>query len=161
MTAPLPPHFDTPDMRSRLEMIATNYRRLTGRELAEPAADVAEALWSAPRVIVAHGLEADPIFFFGNRAALDQFEMTLERFTAMPSRLSAEPMLREERQALLDRVSRYGFIDDIAGIRISATGRRFRIERGTVWNLIDAHGSVHGQAATFDCQTEMPTAPAL
>jgi hypothetical protein len=153
-TAPLPPHLDTVDMRSRLELIATSYQRLTRRELAPPAEDIAHVLWTAPRVIVAHGTEADPIFFFGNRAALDQFEMSLEQFAAMPSRLSAEPMLREERQALLDRVARHGFVDDIAGIRISATGHRFHIERATVWNLIDEHGIVHGQAATFDCRAD-------
>ena len=160
MTAPLPPPLDTPDMRSRLDLIATSYRRLTGRHLVAPAEDMAHALWTAPRVIVAHGAEADPIFFFGNRAALDRFEMSLEDFAAMPSRLSAEPMLREERKALLDRVARDGFIDDIAGIRISATGRRFHIERATVWNLIDEDGVAHGQAATFDCRPEMPAKPA-
>ncbi|MEP7005993.1 MAG: MEKHLA domain-containing protein [Sphingomonas bacterium] len=148
-------------MRSRLDLIATSYQRLTGRQLAAPADDLARALWTSPRVIVAHGKEPDPIFFFGNRAALDQFEMSFEKFTAMPSRLSAEPMLREERQTLLDRVARNGFVDDIAGIRISATGRRFQIERGTVWNLIDERGSVHGQAATFDCRAELPTSPAV
>lgn len=57
--------------------------------------------------------------------------------------------MREERQILLDRVSASGFIDDYAGIRISATGRRFRIERAVVWNLIDPEGRIHGQAATF------------
>jgi len=147
-------------MQSRLGLVATSYRRLTGRELAAPAASIAEALWSAPRVIVAHGVEADPIFFFGNRAALDQFEMRFERFTAMPSRLSAEPMLRDERQALLDRVARDGFVDNIAGIRISATGRRFHIIRATVWNLIDEHGGWHGQAATFDCKSDILPSPA-
>ncbi|MEO9130173.1 MAG: MEKHLA domain-containing protein [Sphingomonas sp.] len=152
----LPPQLDAPDIRAWLELIATSYHRLTGRYLAEPADDPALALWAAPRAIVAHGAEADPIFFFGNRAALDQFEMTLEQFTTTPSRLSAEPMLREERQALLDRVTRDGFIDDYAGIRISATGRRFRIEQATVWNLIDEYGSVHGQAATFDRWIDLP-----
>lgn len=150
MTAPLPPHFDTPDLRARLELVAASYQQLTGRDLVAPADDPAQALWTAPRAIVAHGIEADPIFFFGNRAALARFEMTVEQFTATPSRLSAEPMLREERQALLDRVTRHGFIDDYAGIRISATGRRFRIEQATVWNLIDTHGRVNGQAATFE-----------
>jgi hypothetical protein len=148
-------------MRLRLALIAASYQRLTGHQLVAPADDPALALWAAPRVIVAHGTGADPIFFFGNRAALENFEMNFERFTAMPSRLSAEPMLREERQALLDRVARNGFIDNISGIRISATGRRFHIERATVWNLIDEHGSVQGQAATFDCRPEMPPGPAL
>ena len=155
-TAPPPPHLNSAEMRSRLELIATSYQRLTGRKLAAPAKDMAYALWTAPRVIVAHGTETDPIFFFGNLVALHQFEMSWERFTAMPSRLSAEPMLREERQALLGRVARDGFIDDVVGVRISATGRRFRIERATVWNLIDEYGAVRGQAATFDCRGEMP-----
>lgn len=112
-------------MQARLALIVASYRRLTGRELVPLAADPAQALWTARCAIVAHGTEADPIFFFGNRAALDRFDATPERFAAMPSRLSAEPMLREERQALLHRVTRDGFIDDYAGVRISATGRRF------------------------------------
>lgn len=156
MTAPLPPAFATPDARARIALIAESYQRLTGRALVLPAADMAQALWAAPRAIVAHGIEADPIFFFGNHAALAQFETTVERFTAMPSRLSAEPLLREERQALLDRVTRDGYIDDYSGIRISTNGRRFRIEAATVWNLIDAGGRVHGQAATFEHWIDLP-----
>lgn len=156
MTTPLPQRFTTHDMRFRLGLIAESHERLTGRPLAPGIVDPAEALWSAPCVIVAHGVEADPVFFFGNRAALDRFETTIDAFTAMPSRLSAEPMLREERQALLDRVTRDGFIDDYSGIRISAGGRRFRIEQATVWNLIDAQGAIHGQAATFDRWIDLP-----
>jgi hypothetical protein len=40
-------------------------------------------------------------------------------------------------------------VDNYSGIRISASGRRFRIENATVWNLADAGGRIHGQAATF------------
>jgi hypothetical protein len=106
-------------------------------------------MWDAPHAIVAHGIESDPIFFFGNRVALAAFETDAAAFTALPSRLSAEAPQRGERQLLLDRVSQDGFIDDYAGLRISATGRRFRIERAIVWNLVDAKGVRHGQAATF------------
>ena len=60
-----------------------------------------------------------------------------------------EAPLRDERQRLLERVTQRGFIDDYAGVRISATGLRFRIEKAVVWNLIDAQGRRHGQAATF------------
>ena len=155
MIAALPPRFATIEMRARLALIAESHMRLIGRPLVSTDADVAEALWAAPRAIVAHGTEADPIFFFGNRMALDRFEVDADAFAAMPSRLSAEAMLREERQALLDRVARDGFIDDYAGVRISATGRRFRIEAATVWNLVDAAGGLHGQAATFDRWTDL------
>jgi len=135
-------------MRARIALIATSYRRLTGRALAPE--DTTEALWAAPRVIVAHDTAADPIFFFGNAAALQCFEVSLDALLAMPSRLSAEPGLREARQAALERVARDGFVDGYSGVRVSATGRRFRIEGATIWNLVDAVGAVHGQAAMFE-----------
>ena len=132
----------------RLALITESFLRLTGKPLIDDPSP--GSLWNAPRVIVAHGTEADPVFFYGNRMALDVFEMDFASFTRLPSRYSAEPMNREERARLLERVSRDGFIDDYAGVRISATGKRFRIGQAVVWNLIDVEGRIHGQAATFD-----------
>lgn len=145
----LPPRLREPDLAARVALIASSYRRLTGEPLIEAGADPVAALWTAPRAILAHGTQDDPVFFFGNAFALAAFESNWNAFVQMPSRLSAEAPLREERQALLDRVSRDGFIRDYGGVRISTTGRRFRIEGATVWNLIDGQGVRHGQAATF------------
>lgn len=133
----------------RLALIAESFLRLTGRRLIADGG-VAEALWDAPRVIVAHGTEADPVFFYGNRLALEVFAMDYTAFTRLPSRYSAQAQTREERARLLERVSRDGYIEDYSGVRISATGRLFRIEHAVVWNLIDADGACHGQAASFD-----------
>lgn len=138
-----------PPQDKRLALIADSYRRLLGQGLLIAGENLAEAMWFAPRVIVAHGTEADPVFFYGNRMALEAFEMSFADFTRLPSRFSAEPLAREERARLLARVSRDGYIDDYAGVRISATGQRFRIAQAVVWNLIDADGVVHGQAASF------------
>jgi len=135
--------------RRQILCIGESYRRLIGTPLVAPAPDPVEALWTAPHAIVAHGTEADPVFFFGNRTALSLFEMAFATFTQLPSRCSAEPLLREERAHLLERVGREGFITDYAGIRISATGRRFRIAQATVWNLADDAGNPAGQAAAF------------
>ena len=129
--------------------LAASYERLLGRPLVEAGGDVVSALWRAPQVILAHGRQADPIFYFANLAALDCFETQLDTLLAMPSRLSAEAPLRDERQSLLDRVARHGFIDDYAGVRISAKGHRFRIANAVVWNVSDEHGLPLGQAATF------------
>lgn len=129
-------------------LIPESYQRLVGRPLLDESSPA--ALWNAPRVIVAHGTEADPLFFYGNRQALALFETDFAAFTRMPSRWSAEPLLRAERTRLLQRVSADGYIDDYCGIRISAKGRRFRIEQAVVWNLLDADRVCHGQAATFD-----------
>lgn len=143
----LPPLTD--DQRRRIAEIAASYRRLTGRPLVAGEGDPLLRLWSAPFAIVAHGTEPDPIFFFGNRAALSLFELDFGAFTQLASRFSAEPLLREERARLLDRVTRDGIIHDYAGVRISATGRRFRISNASVWNLTDDQGRPVGQAAAF------------
>jgi len=133
-----------------LLLLSESFRRLTGRSLLGATEATEAALWSAPRVIVAHGTEADPVFFYGNRLALQLFEMSWEDFTQLPSHFSAEAPERDERTRLLARVARDGYIDDYAGVRIAASGRRFRIESAVVWNLIDAAGICHGQAATFE-----------
>lgn len=133
----------------RLQLIAGSYARLAGRPLIAADGDLAGALWRAPFVVLAHDAEADPVFFYANRMALELFELTPEALVRTPSRFSAEPVERAERERLLETVARQGFIDDYAGVRISSTGRRFRIEQATVWNLVDAEGRVHGQAAAF------------
>ena len=134
---------------ARIALIAASHARLTGRALVAPAGDVAAALWALPAVVLAHGTEDDPVFFYANRAALDRFGLTAAEAIALPSRYSAEPLERAERARLLERVSRDGFIDDYAGVRVAKDGSRFRIARATVWNLVDAAGARHGQAATF------------
>lgn len=149
MSAPVPAAYRIPAAAERIALIAESFARLLGRPLVPAGDDPVAALWAAPLAVVAHGIEDDPVFFFGNRAALAAFDSDVAGFTAMPSRLSAEAPLRDERQRLLERVTQRGFIDDYAGVRISATGLRFRIEKAVVWNLIDAQGRRHGQAATF------------
>ena len=52
-------------------------------------------------------------------------------------------------EALLDAVARHGFAAGYSGVRIAKSGRRFLIEDGVVWQLIDRDGAVRGQAATF------------
>ena len=134
---------------ARLSLIAESFARLLGRPLLVEGADPVQGLWSLPCVVLAHGTESDPLFFYGNRLALELFELTPAQLIAMPSRLSAEPLRREERAQLLARVAENGFIDDYSGVRVSSSGRRFRIHDAVVWNLIDASGRLHGQAAAF------------
>jgi hypothetical protein len=127
-------------------------KKLTGHELFPGAIDeidLAKKVFEAPFVLVSHGTEPDPVLNYGNRAALDLWEMTWKELTRTSSRLTAESPNRDERARLLEAVTRNGFIDDYSGIRISKNGRRFRIERATVWNLLDERGEHCGQAALF------------
>ncbi len=111
--------------------------------------ELRQAVWQAPRVIVAHGTGADPVFFYGNRLALQLFEMNFDQFACLPSRLSAEPAAQEAREQALAKVTQQGFVDGYSGVRISSSGKRFRILNTTIWNLTDEAGGFHGQAATF------------
>ena len=143
---------DTSATRSHVQLLLDSFARLLGRELiarAGTAAEQAERLFQAPFVVVSHGTEADPILNYGNAAALALWELPWEAFTQTPSRLTAEPVHRDERARLLERTTRDGFVDDYRGIRISSSGQRFLIERATVWNLLDKNDQQVGQAATF------------
>ncbi len=155
---------------AQVQLIARSLKHWTGRDLigartARPPVDaipaetrgravrapleLAEKIFHAPFVLVAHGTEADPILNYGNAAALALWEMSWEEFTRTPSRLTAEAPNREARARLLAAVTANGFIDDYSGIRISKTGRRFRIAQATVWNLLDERENYSGQAAMF------------
>jgi len=131
------------------DWICDSYAHWSGELMLPPGADRERALYHFSDVVVAHGTEADPLFFYGNRAALALFEMSWDAFTRLPSRLSAEPLLREEREAMLEEVRQHGISKTYTGTRISASGKRFRIEKARVWNLLDAEGRLRGQAARF------------
>jgi hypothetical protein len=146
-------------MTEHAQLLLDSFAKLLGRELVSregSAAEQVERLFQAPFVVVSHGTEADPVLNYGNAAALALWEMTPEQLTRTPSRLTAEPVHRDERTRLLERTRRDGYVDDYSGVRISATGKRFRIERAIVWNLTDAAGNHRGQAATFDSWTPLP-----
>lgn len=133
--------------------LARSFQRWQGRDLLpgdlEPLA-FADALFAAPFILVSHGTQADPVLNYGNRAALTLWEISWDELTRTPSRLTAEPVAREERARLLAEVTQHGHIANYAGVRIAKSGRRFRIERAVVWNLLDEAGTHCGQAAMFD-----------
>jgi hypothetical protein len=135
------------------QMLARSFRQWTGRDLLPGIfnpAGLARYVFESPFVLVSHGTEADPVLNYGNQAALNLWEMSWAELTRTPSRLTAEAPEREQRAKLLATVARQGFIDDYSGVRISKTGRRFKISRATVWNLISENGEPCGQAAMFD-----------
>ncbi len=134
------------------QIMLNSFRRFVGRELIERTGDVTEnarSIFEAPFVVVSHATQDDPILNYGNRAALSVWEMDIPTLTSMPSRLTAEPMHRDERAQLMARAAQDGFVDDYRGIRISSSGKRFLIEQAIIWNLVNEDGTRVGQAATF------------
>jgi hypothetical protein len=136
----------------QVRLINNSYEQFLGQPLVvgfQGESALAEALFTAPFVVISHDVTSDPVFNYGNQMALSLFEVTWAELIRLPSRCSAEPVVQEERSELLARVKKYGFIADYHGIRVSKTGRRFYIDKAVVWNLFDDRGIYHGQAACF------------
>ncbi|NRF96127.1 MEKHLA domain-containing protein [Paenibacillus frigoriresistens] len=131
--------------------IIQSYKKCTGKDLihVNNEASLFDQLFHAPIIVLSHGVEDDPILNFGNREALKLWELDWETFIKTPSRLTAEPMEREERDRFFEIVTEKGFVDNYTGIRISSNGTRFYIVKATVWNLVDDEGKYQGQAASF------------
>lgn len=134
------------------QYLLDSYARLVKLELITREGTLQEQaarLFKSTIVVASHGLQDDPILSYGNQAALDLWEMDWEQFTQTPSRLTAEPVNREERARMLAQAKTHGYISDYRGIRISHSGKRFLVERATVWNVQKPDGTTLGQAATF------------
>lgn len=141
----------TPRLIRQTEILLKSYFHWFKKELV-PSLNSRQAtieIFEAPFVVVSHGIEADPLFNYGNRAALRLWEMSWEEFTKLSSKHSVESRGREERERLLQEVKEKGYSERYEGIRISKSGKRFHIHEAAIWNLIDEKQNYRGQAATF------------
>jgi MEKHLA domain len=144
--------WDEPRIVEWSQLLLDSYRHWIGQDLIKRTADAkqrARTLFEASAVVVSHGVEADPILNYGNQTALDLWELSWAQFSKTPSRLTAEPDDRAERERMLTQARAKGYYDGYRGVRISSTGKRFLVERALIWTVIDPDGRPIGQAATF------------
>ncbi|MCF8158781.1 MAG: MEKHLA domain-containing protein [Burkholderiaceae bacterium] len=123
-------------------LLMTSYHHWTGEQLIAhhkltDSKDAVQSLLDTPFAIASHQAGEDPMFNYANHQALALFKMLPEDMLGLPSRYSAEPMLREARAEFLYQVSTHGFIENYSGVRIAKDGTRFLIEEATVWNVVD------------------------
>ena len=135
--------------RAFFELLTASFARLVGSSLVPASCDAGWLYQEALFPVLAHNTDVDPLFTYANRAAQRCFGYSWDEFLGLHSRLSAEAPDRAERQRLLEAVSRDGFVAGYRGLRVAKSGGRFWIEDGIVWQLLDAGGVLHGQAAVF------------
>lgn len=128
-------------------LMMDSFQRALGRGLI---GGDAKALYHADRVVLSHDGAADPVLTYGNLAAQTLWQMGWDDLTGLPSRLTAEPAERAERDAMFAEMREHGVITRYEGIRISASGQRFRIQNAVIWPLLDRDGVKRGEAACFD-----------
>ena len=139
------------DKKNHIQFLLNSFKQFTGEELIErndPESDM-KRIENADFVLVSHNREEDPLLNYGNKAALNLWEMKWQDFVKTPSRKTAEPELRSDRAQMLAIAMEKGYVNNYSGIRITSTGRRFRITKAIIWNVIDANGSPIAQAAFF------------
>jgi hypothetical protein len=110
---------------------------------------LAQELFAAHQVVLAHDGGPDPLVIYANAAALQLWGRPWREMIGLPSRLTAEPGERESRAQALAAARQQEALSGYAGIRVDRGGRRFRIERAHLWTLRDGEGMARGQAASF------------
>lgn len=146
------PPWTEDELQTRARWILRSYRTWAGEDLIPLASDAddvarARALFAAPIAVLAHDRQPDPLCVYANAAALAAFELTLAEAPAFATSRTVEPAAREDRRAALDRADEAGLVRGYSGVRVSTSGRRFRIHDGRIWTVLDDDGRRVGQAA--------------
>jgi hypothetical protein len=124
-------------------------RPLFAQGVAADAAFQARQLFEAPCIVVSHGTEDEPIFNYGNAQALALWGLTWDELIRFPSRQTAQGADQPERARMLAQAKAQGYFEGYVGDRATASGKRFRMENGLIWTVVDETGAYCGQAATF------------
>ncbi|AEG02862.1 MEKHLA domain-containing protein [Methylomonas methanica] len=137
--------------RDHIALLVDSYENLLQRRFTEntDADTLGQKLFTAEFALLSHNTDPDPLFNYANQKAMDLFELSWDELIGMPSRLSVEPENHQARERLMAKVTATGFVENYTGIRVSKTGRRFRIDNAVIWNLYGRQGEYQGQAAYF------------
>ena len=149
--------FPSPDNNYQQEhvlIMLENLKRWTGFDLIEKYGfsldTLGEQVFNANFYILSHNHAVDPILTYGNDRVLRQWEISWAELTIMYSRNTANLADRSARLAAMAQVNLNNYISNYGGVRISKTGKEFRIIDATLWNLFDNKGNLYGQAAWFE-----------
>ena len=108
------------------QIILDSYDKLLGKPLVDRNCSIsgqAEQLFHAPFVVVCHGTQSDPLLSYANQLALELWKISIPVLLQTPSRMTAEPVHRDERAELLARTTR------------DATSRTITINIRNLWCL--------------------------
>ena len=72
-----------------------------------------------------------------------------------PTTMTAPESEQKERNALLNQVDSYGFIENYKGVRVASDGKLFQIKDATIWNIVDKESIKIGQAVIIYRSNEL------
>ena len=140
------------DKIEHVKILLDSFEKLVKKQIIVRTGDSAKDLKlieESEFVLLSHNGEQDPKLNYGNQFALDLWELNWDDFIKTPSRETAEIDLRTRREEVLKIVKEKGFYDKYEGIRISSSGKRFKIKNAIIWNVLNESEVRIGQAAYF------------
>jgi MEKHLA domain len=147
------PDFSNNYHREHILIMLENLKRWTNYDLIQEYGfsleKLGEQVFHADFYLLSHNTAIDPVLTYGNQQVLDQWEISWGELVAMRSSQTAKPIDRADRSNLMAQVKAHNYVSGYTGVRISKTGREFKILDGTIWNLFLNDGSFYGQAAWF------------
>jgi MEKHLA domain len=139
--------------REHLLVVLENLRQFVGVDLIQEYGfsvdKLGEQIFDADFYLLSHNCAADPVLNYGNRRVLELWEILWTELTKMHSRETAKSSDRASRSAIMQQVAAQNYVRGYSGVRVSKTGREFRILDVTIWNLFTRDGKSYGQAALF------------
>jgi hypothetical protein len=139
--------------REYIALILANLKQLTGDDLIQEygfsSDNLGAQVFDADFYLLSHNCDADPILNYGNQRVLDLWEISWSELTKMYSRETAKSSDRASRSAVMQQVAAQNYVSGYDGIRVSKTGREFRILDVKIWNLFTSDRQLCGQAAWF------------
>jgi hypothetical protein len=139
--------------REHIALILANLKQLTGDDLIQKYGfsldNLGAQVFDADFYLLSHNCDRDPILNYGNQRVLDLWEISWSELTQMYSHETAKSSDRASRSAVMQQVAVHNYVSGYDGIRVSKTGREFRILDVTIWNLFTSDRQPSGQAAWF------------
>lgn len=100
--------------------------------------------------ILSHGTQQDPIYNYGNWAALTLFDYSLEELCQTPSRYSTVESLMDDREKLIQQINDVGYGTISDAVRQTTNGSLFVIQKIWIWHVYHPDGRRIGLAALYD-----------
>mmetsp|Transcript_14710 Transcript_14710/g.23932 ORF Transcript_14710/g.23932 Transcript_14710/m.23932 type:complete len:173 (-) Transcript_14710:2202-2720(-) len=152
---PSPLIADSEVMQRHVHLLQESYKHYTGKQLGGEEMATWEALHNSEAFVLASvGIQDDPIFNYGNRAAMNVFKLDWDEFTQFPGRYSADEENRESREKLLKMANQAEYLPDVEAIRVDAEKRRFKLVDAELFTVLSGDKQTRiGQAVWFPVST--------
>lgn len=142
-----------------IRLSSNSLERITGKTLYETIhVETAQQVHENERyAVLSHDTAGDPVYNYGNRAAVEVFKWPEDEFYQLPSRYSApDGTIRNSRSTDIQDAIDSDLKTIALAIRQTKHGELFQLTDVMLWNVYDDDGHRVGQTAIYDRNLVVP-----